>query len=128
MSGAAPGFANPNEKGLQRQKALPSLVGIYEGLLVFLLPIGLVAAIAASWRAFGAQTLPPILLAAVAAWILVTTRIVTLALIGASTFSGETIYYSAPTSYMAIAAACLSLTAFSVGPRIERHQNVAGIR
>jgi hypothetical protein len=91
-----------------------SLNGLYEGVIPFLLPVGFMAAFAASWRAFSARAIPPMLLTALAAWILVASRIVLLAIINAS---AVTVHYSAPASYLGILAACLSLTVLSVGPR-----------
>jgi hypothetical protein len=96
-----------------------NLIGLYEGLVPFLLPVGLIATVAASWRAFSARAFPAMLLMALAAWILAASRIVLLALINTSAFPSVTIHYSAPANYLAIVAACLSLTALSVGPRPE---------
>ncbi len=117
VSDSASGFVNPGEK--LAASIILGLIGLYEGLMPFLLPIGLIAAVAASWRAFSARALPAMLLTALAAWILAATRIALLGLINTSAFPAVTIHYSAPASYMALVAACLSLTALSVGSRPE---------
>jgi hypothetical protein len=96
-----------------------SLIGLYKGLAPFLLTIGLIAAFVASWRAFSARVLSAMPLTALSAWILAGTCIVLLALSNASALSAATINYFAPASYMAILAACLSLTTLSVGSRPE---------
>jgi hypothetical protein len=96
-----------------------SLIGLYEGLLPFLLPIGLIAAVAASWRAWSAQVLPPMLLTALAAWILAATGLVKLGLFDIPAAPTLTIHYFPPANYMAIVAACFSLIALSVGSRAE---------
>ena len=96
-----------------------SLIAFYEGLLPFLLSIGLIAAIAASWRAFSTQAWPGMLLTALAAWVLAATRIIFLALITTGASPEATIHYSQPATYIAIVAASLSLTALSAGFRPE---------
>jgi hypothetical protein len=96
-----------------------SLIGFYKGLAPFLLTVGLLAAVVAGWRAFSARALSAILLTALSAWILTGSCIVLLALSNTGALSAVTINYFAPASYMAILAACLSLTALSVGSRPE---------
>jgi hypothetical protein len=115
VSDSAGGLVDPGTK-LAGSVSL-SLVLLYEGLLPFLLPIGLIAAGAASWRAFSRQSLPRMLLTALAAWILAATGTVLLALIDSGALPAATIHYSAPANYMAIVAACLSLTVLSVASR-----------
>ena len=95
------------------------LMGLYDGLLSFLLPIGLIAAVAASWRAFSGRTFPAVLVMSLAAWLLAASRVVLLALINTGALPLATIHYSPPANYMAIVAACLSLTVLSVGSRPE---------
>jgi hypothetical protein len=95
------------------------LIGFYAGLLPFLLSIGVTAAIAAVWRAFSAQALPAMLLAALTAWILAATRIAELASVDTGASPADTIYYAAPATYAAIVAACLSLIALGAGSRLE---------
>jgi hypothetical protein len=84
---------------------------LYVRLLPLLLFAGLFAAIAASWRAIRTRSLHPLLLTALAAWALVATRIVILALIEVSSFPAVNIGYSAPASYVAVVAAFLSIAA-----------------
>jgi hypothetical protein len=117
VSDSAGRFIEPGEK--LAGSISTDLIGFNGGLLPFLLSIGAIAAIAASWRAFSAQALPTMLLTALAAWILAATRIVQLALINADALPRVTIYYSAPATYAAIVAACLSLTVLGVGSRLE---------
>ncbi len=89
---SASGFVDSGEK--LAASASYGLIGLYEGLLPFLLPIGLIAAVAASWRAFSARALPAVLLTALAAWLLAATRVVLLALINISALPAVTIHYS----------------------------------
>lgn len=96
-----------------------SLIGLYDGLLPFLLPIGLIAAVVASWRAFSGRALPAVLVTALAAWLLAASGAVLLALINIGALPSATIHYFAPANYMAIVAACLSLTVLSVASRPE---------
>jgi hypothetical protein len=117
VSGTGGSLLDPAEK-LAASVSL-ALIGIYEGLLSFLLPIGLIATVAVGWRAFGAQALPPVLLTALAAWLLTATRVISLAWIKSGAFPAVIISYGAPATYMAIFAACLSLTALSIGSRYE---------
>jgi hypothetical protein len=114
---SARGFVDSSEK-LAASVSF-NLIGLYEALVPILLPIGLIATVAASWRAFSARAFPAMLLVALAAWMQAATRIVLLALINTNAFHPVTIHYSAPATYLAIVAACLSLTALSVGPRLE---------
>ena len=122
VSDSAAGLVDPSEKFAASVNF--SLIGLYEGMVPYLLTIGLIAAAAASWRAFSAQVLPAILLTALAAWLLVATRIVLLALSYAHALPAVTMHFSAPANYMAIVAACLSLTALSVGSRPENAASV----
>jgi hypothetical protein len=114
---SAGGFFDSSEK--LAAWASHSLMGLYDGLLPFLLPIGLIAAVAASWRAFSGQTFPAVLVMSLAAWLLAASRVVLLALINIGALPLATIHYSPPATYMAILAACLSLTVLSVGSRPE---------
>jgi len=59
------------------------------------------------------------LLTALAAWVLTGTRIALLASANISAFPAVTIPDFASATYMAIMAACLSLTALSVESRLE---------
>jgi hypothetical protein len=117
VSDSASGLVNPGEKFAASLSF--SLIGIYEGLLPFLLAFGLIAAVTASWRAFSAHSLPAMLLTALAAWVLTGTRIALLASANISAFPAVTIPDFASATYMAIMAACLSLTALSVESRLE---------
>jgi hypothetical protein len=82
-----------------------------------LLLAGLMAAVAASWRAVRARTLDAMLATALAAWALVATHIVILALIDVSSYRAANIVYAAPANYMAVVAAFLSIAALVVKPR-----------
>jgi len=95
------------------------LNGVYEGLMPFLLPVGLIAAFAATWRAYSARALPATLWTALAAWILAATRTIQLALQNGEAFPAAGFHYSAPAHHMAIFAACLSLIMLGVGSRPE---------
>jgi hypothetical protein len=54
---------------------------------------------------------------ALAAWALVATHIVILALIDVSSYRAANIVYAAPANYMAVVAAFLSIAALVVKPR-----------
>ena len=114
---SASGFFDSSEK--LAASASHGLMGLYDGLLPFLLPIGLIAAVAASWRAFSGRTFPAALVMSLAAWLLAASRVVLLALINIGALPSATIHYSPPANYMAILAACLSLTVLSVESRPE---------
>ena len=95
------------------------LIGIYAGALPFLLAIGFIAAVAAAWRAFSVRTLSAILSTAVAAWIVTLTLIALLAVNKMRAFTAVTVHDFISASYIAIAAACLSLIALSRDSRPE---------
>ena len=111
MSGNVTGFINRGEE--LAASARFGLIRLYNGLLPFLLLVGLIAAVAASWRAVRVRALHAVLLTALAAWALVATRIVLLALIDVSSFPAISIDYSAPANYLAIVAAFLSIAAIA---------------
>jgi hypothetical protein len=89
------------------------LVRIYTVLIPVLSIAGVFAAIAASWRAIKRRTPDVVLLTALAAWTLVVTRIVLLALIEVSSFPATSMRYAAPAAYLAVIAAILSIVAFT---------------
>ena len=98
---------------------------LYIRLLPLLLFSGLAAAIAASWRAVRTQTLHPLLLAALAAWALVASRIVILGLIHVSSFPAINITYSAPAQYVAVVAAFLSIAAVARNASLRRNSRMS---
>jgi len=91
-----------------------ALAQAYQVLVPVLLFAGLVALMAASDGALAARTLNPVLLVAAAAWVLVATRIVILALIDVSSFPAAIFEYSPSGAYMAVMAAFLSIAAVVV--------------
>jgi hypothetical protein len=98
---------------------------LYLRLLPLLLCAGLIAAIAASWRAIRTRSLAPLLPTALAAWALVATRIVILALIHASSFPAINISYSAPAQYAAVVAAFLSIAAVARNATLRRNSRMS---
>lgn len=113
--GHAISFVNPGEKLAANIRA--GLVRFYKILVPLLLLAGLIAAAAASWRAVRARTLDAMLATALAAWALVATRIVILALIDVSSFPAAHLSYSSPANNMVIVAVFLSIAALIVKPR-----------
>src|ERR1700722_5345618 len=103
-------FANPAQNLAARARLW--LVRIYKILIPVLSITGVFAAVAAIWRAVKRRTLDVVLLTALAAWTLVVTRIVLLALIEVSSFPAASMRYAAPASYLAVIAAILSIVAF----------------
>jgi hypothetical protein len=101
------------------------LVAIYELLVPILLFAGLVALIAAIDGAIAARTLSPLLLLAAAAWILVTTRIVLLALTAVSSLPPMAARDFAPAAYLALVAAFLSFGAVVAQARLMRRPDAA---
>jgi len=107
----ATSFVNPAEKLAAHVRV--GLIRLYRILQPILLFAGLIAAVAASWRAVRKRALDATLLTALAAWALVATSMVILALIEIGSFPAVNIFYSAPASYVAILAACFSIAAFA---------------
>ena len=96
------------------------LVRFYKILIPALMLAGLAAAVVAVWRSVRRRALDAVLLTALAAWTLVATRIVILALIEASSFGAANLLYGAPASYLAVLAAFLSVAALRGRPQPAR--------
>ena len=110
----------PNSAELVATYLREILVQLYRVAAPILLSVGLLAALAAIVRncTIGArQASSSILLAALAAWALVATRIGILALIDASSFPAANFLYAAPAIYLAAVAALLSIAALLVNPQ-----------
>ncbi len=93
------------------------LANIYGALGPLLLLAGLIALIAAVDGAIAARTLNPLPLIVAAAWLLVGTQIIGVALIDISEFPAATAQYAAPAAYLAVLATCLSFGAVVVQAR-----------
>jgi hypothetical protein len=104
---------------LQRLAALAraGLAWIYRFLVPCLLFASLIGLVAACDGAVAARTLSPVLVVAAAAWVLVSARIVALAIPDAGTFPDTEFQYSAPAAYLAILASCLTFGAVVVQAR-----------
>jgi hypothetical protein len=89
------------------------LVRIYAILIPVLSIAGVFAAMAAIWHAIKRRTLDVVLLTALAAWTLIVTRIMLLALIEVSSFPAANMLYAAPAAYLAVIAAILSIVALT---------------
>ncbi|THD73090.1 MAG: hypothetical protein E7813_03485 [Bradyrhizobium sp.] len=96
------------------------LVRIYKILMPPLIFAGLFAAAIAICRAVRARALDAVLVAAFAAWALVATRVVILALIEASSLPAVNDLYAAPAIYLAVVAAFLSIAALHDRPQPAR--------
>jgi hypothetical protein len=108
-SASATGFVNPAQRVAANIRIW--LVRFYKILIPLLLVAGFFATAAAIWRAVRERAVDAVLLTALAAWTLVATRIVILALIEASSFNAANILYTAPATYLAVVAAFLSIAA-----------------
>ena len=85
------------------------LVEIYRWLVPALTLAGILATALAAWLSLRCRILPPLLIVVLAAWTLVGTRMITLVLIDASSFTALKIQYAAPALYLAGLAAVLSI-------------------
>jgi hypothetical protein len=104
-------IANPAQNLAARARLW--LVRIYTVLIPVLSIAGVFAVMAAIWHAIRWRTLDVVLLTALAAWTLVVTRIVLLALIEVSSFPAANMLYAAPAAYLVVIAAILSIVAFT---------------
>ncbi|MEC9342405.1 MAG: hypothetical protein VYD64_01035, partial [Pseudomonadota bacterium] len=86
-----------------------ALLAIYTLLAPLVMGLGVLAALAACLHAAFSRSVSVVLVAALTAWSVVFVRIVMLALVDVSAFSGTPLIYSLPSIHMALIASVLSM-------------------
>jgi hypothetical protein len=116
--GQLTGAAYPTKKFAESVRMW--LVQLYQILHPLFVISGLVAMVVAGGCALAARALNPALVVAAAAWTLIATRIVILALIDISSFPAAYPQYTAPAAYLAVVAATFSIAAAATYLRAAR--------
>lgn len=109
--------AEPNSAQIFAMYARSGLAALYQLSVPLLLLSGLVALIAAGDGAMAARALNPVLLVAIAAWLVVAAQLIRMGLIDASSFPAMTAQLVAPAAYLAVLATFLSVGAVVVQAR-----------